>query len=339
MKAILRVGFFTVAVAVAMGLNAHAIQVSYSLNEVGGSGSITGGNPVALNERVEADLGTYQFSGSVLPDRVGLIGVSSGFRAAVSRYVPGFSPEPGGGLPGGGGGGEPSDGDTGLGGGGGPGDFPSTQWTQLTIDTSAAGTYQTFADINGLSATNEVGFVQFDWVVTGTSNLYFDAIGLGDVTVNDALSVAILRVTGDLGAPDTFIHTPSTSDFISDLESANLQVDSFLVPFDFTQLDEGETPQIGVDFEFAVETRLDVTNNDGLGNFEALFDANFSNTATLTDVTVLDANLNEIIGATVTDSFTGGSLVASSVPEPSSLALVMLVGCAGSIRRRRGQRC
>ena len=134
-KAILRIGFLTVAAIVSICQSVHAIQVSYSVDEVGGSGFIEGGAPTELNERVELDLGTYQFSGSVLPDRVGLIGVRSGFRAAVSRAVPGFTPEPGGGS--GGGGGETlPDSETG---GGGPGDFPSTEWDRVTIDTRAAG--------------------------------------------------------------------------------------------------------------------------------------------------------------------------------------------------------
>ena len=333
MKANFTIGVFAVAAIFLATSNAHAIQVSYSFNEAGGSGLIVGGAPTELNERVEADLGTYQFSGSVLPDRVGLIGVRSGFRAAVSRFVEGFSAESFGGGSAGGGGEALPDSETG---GGGPTDIPSTQWTNVTIDTRAAGTFQTLADINGLSATNDVGFVQFDWVVTGTSNLFLDATGFGDVTVNDALSVATLRATDDLAIPDSFIHDPSPgSDFINDLASANLRVESFLLPYDFTQLDAGETPQIGVDFEFAVETRLDITNNNDLGNFEALFDANFANTATLTNVTVLDSDQNAIFGASVVDSFTGTSLVASSVPEPSCAMACLLAGFVGSLGRRR----
>jgi hypothetical protein len=311
----------------------YAVQVSYSVDEVGGSGLIIGDDPIELNERVEADLGTYQFTGSIRPDRVGLIGVRSGFRAAVSRFIPGFSPEPGGGGPIGGGGGEAPDSDTGV---GGPGDFPSTEWTRVTIGTRAAGTYQTLADINGLGDT-DVGYVSFNWAVTGTSSLFLDATGPGDATVIDALSVATIRPTEDLLIPDTFIHAPSAQDgnFISDVSAANLQFESFMVPFDFTQLGEGETPQIDVDFEFIVETRLEITNNNDLGNFEALFDADFANTATLTSVTVLDANEEPIEGASVVDSVTQASLVAATVPEPSSLLFLTSIGCAAGLRRTR----
>ena len=311
MKTTVCLGFFVVATIFLATSNAHAIQISYSLNEAGGSGLIVGGDPTELNERVEADIGTYQFSGSVLPDRTGLIGVRSGFRSAVSRFVEGFSAESSGGDSGGGGGETLPDSETG---GGGPGDIPSTEWTQVTIDTRAAGTFQTLADINNLGDTS-IGFVRFDWVVTGTSNIFLDATGPGDVTVDDAVSVAILRETGDLAVPDSFIHEPTPGDFINDLTSANLQVESFFLPYDFTQLDVGETAQIDVDFEFVVETRLDITNNNDLGNFEALFDADFSNTATLTNVTVLDNNRREILGASVVDSFTGTGLVALGCPR------------------------
>ena len=52
------------------------------------------------------------------------------------------------------------------------------------------------------------------------------------------------------------------------------------------------------DFQLAVSTRLDIENVDDLGNFEALFDADFSNTATLFNITVLDENQAPISGAT-----------------------------------------
>ena len=102
-------------------------------------------------------------------------------------------------------------------------------------------------------------------------------------------------------------------------------------------MDQSDVPNVEypVDFELAVETRLNITNNNGLGNFEALFDANFSNTATLSAVTVLDSNQQLISGASVVVAGTNQSLVASSVPEPSSLVVLMLVGCAGGLRRRR----
>ena len=117
-------------------------------------------------------------------------------------------------------------------------------------------------------------------------------------------------------------------------------MDSFLVPYDINQLSDGEIPLINVDFELEVATRLNITNDltafgERLGTFEALFDADFSNTATLTTVTVLDSGGVELPGASVFVAGTTQSLVASSVPEPSSLVVLMLAGCAGSIRRRR----
>ncbi len=141
--------------------DASAIQVSYTLLEEGGSGTLSGIAATQMDEYFDAQLGTYQFTGSIEPDRLGLIGVSSGFRAAVSRFVPGFSPEPGGG---GFGGDVMGDDDPGFGAGGPP---PTTEWTRVTIDTRAAGTFETLAEINGLSPTNEVGYIQFDWESRG----------------------------------------------------------------------------------------------------------------------------------------------------------------------------
>jgi len=306
--------------------NAHALQVSYTLSEQGDVDIDTSGsNATALDVNVPGDQGDYRFFGSVVPDRVGLIGVSSGFQAAVNRVVPGVTPA------------QTSGGSTG---GGGPGFDPVTTWDRITIDTIAAGTFQTLAEVNGLSSSNSTGFVQFDWVVTGVSSLFLDAGDgtlFGNVTVEEAASVARLGVTGDLSIPDAIVHspTPGNNGLISDVMSADLQVNSFLVPYDFNQLNDRQNPLVNVDFELAVSTRLNITNDDNLGNFEALFDANFSNTATLTNVTVLDSNQNPILGASVVDAGTGQSIVASSVPEPSSLVMIVLIGCAGGVRRKR----
>ena len=333
MKTMLRIGFLTVAALFTLAPSAYAIQVSYTLNEVGGSGVVMGGDPFELEERVFADIGTYQFSGSVLSERTGLIGVSSGFRALVSRFEQGFSPDPVFENPGPDLGEEPDDSDLGI---GPPGLGPVTLWDRVTIDTRAAGTFETVAEISGLDLVNDsTGFVQFDWVVTGISNLALDAGLLGQVTVEEARSVTTLGFTGDSSIPDAFLHdpTPGANGFINDVSLANLQVESFLVPFDFNQLNNGENPLINVDFELAVETRLNVTNDNNLGNFDALFNADFSNTATLTNVTVLNSAEQPILNASVFVEGTTESLVA--VPEPSSMVVLTLVGCAGIIRRRR----
>jgi hypothetical protein len=205
--------------------------------------------------------------------------------------------------------------------------------------------FSTKAEINGLSPTNNVGFVRFDWVITGVSSLFLDTgdgeFGTG-VTVSDASSLAtIVALTEPESFSDSSLHSPvrGVNGSTEDLNVVNLQAESFLVPYDFQQLAEGEIPTLDVAFEFSASTSLDITNDNDLGSFEALFDADFSNTATLASVTVLDSNELEIPDTSVVDAVTGSSLVASTVPEPSPLMLVALVGCAGSIRRRRRVTC
>ena len=75
--------------------SANALQVSYSFSEMGDvtvSGS--GSDATSLNVNVPGDQGDYRFTGSVVPDRVGLIGVSTGFQAAVNRIVDGVTRTP-----------------------------------------------------------------------------------------------------------------------------------------------------------------------------------------------------------------------------------------------------
>lgn len=346
MKAILRIGFLTVVALFMVVPSAHAIQLTYNLDEQGGDGMFSGiltsdgSTRIDQDETIETSQGTYQFTGSILPNRTGLIGVSSGFRAAVGRAVPGFTPETSSGVNNGSSG-EAPDSDTGD---FGPFEEPFTDWTRVTIDTSATGTFEVEAVIDGLSVdeVNNVGFVRFDWVVSGISELFLDATGFGNVTIEEAVSAATLRSSATEIFPDGFIHdpTPESSSFLNDVLSDNLEVDSFLVPVDLNQVDDLGNLVFDVDFELAVSTRLNITNDlvDGvrLGNFEALFNADFSNTATLTNVVVLeDDGLTPIGNASVVDRVSGGSLVASSVPEPTSLVVLMLVGYAGGIRRRR----
>jgi len=109
---------------------------------------------------------------------------------------------------------------------------------------------------------------------------------------------------------------------------------SFLIPYDTSGLQPGDVPQIEVDFQLVIDANLEVTNATEFGGgFTADFDADFSNTATLTNVTVLDDSQVPIAGASVVDSFTGQGLVA--VPEPSTAIMLIMAGCVGAAHRRR----
>ena len=50
MKALSRIGFLTVAALFMVTQNAHALQATYSVNEVGGSGLIQGSIPASTRE-------------------------------------------------------------------------------------------------------------------------------------------------------------------------------------------------------------------------------------------------------------------------------------------------
>ena len=328
MKANLSIEFFAVAILFMVMSNAHAVQVDYTIEQRGTSGNLdfSETSPDFIDDTIETDISKYRVTGSVKPDRVGLIGVRTGFTAAVAKELEGFTAD-GGFLPDGG---EATD-DIPVD----PGGGSMFGWDRVSIDTSAVGSFTTRADINGLTEFNNVGYVRFDWVITGISSILVDADqGFGDFDVTDAVTIAKLDSGVDIF--DSFAHapTPGPDDSINDSEPAVLRQESFLLPYDTNQLAPGEVPQIDVDFVFTVESRLNVTNTEG-GGFVGIFDADFSNTATLTSVTVFDDNDNILEAASVVDSFTGQSLVASSVPEPSTLVMLVLAGCAGSIRRRR----
>ncbi len=329
LKANLRIELFAVAILFMVMSNAHAVQVNYKIEQRGISGDLNFSetSPDFIDDTIETDISKYRVTGSVKPDRVGLIGVRTGFTAAVAKELEGFTSD-GGGLPEGG---QDSDENTSDTGGG-----EMFGWDRVSIATSAVGSFTTRADINGLDDYKGVGFVRFDWVIDGISSIFVDADqGFGDFEVTDAITIAKLDSGVDIF--DSFAHapTPGPDDSISDSEPAVLQQESFLLRYDTNQLASGEVPQLDVDFEFTVESRLNVTNTEG-GAFVGIFDADFSNTATLSNVTVLGSDgVTVIETASVVDSFTGQSLVASSVPEPSTLVMLVLAGCAGTIRRRR----
>ena len=146
LKAVLRIGRFTLAILLLVVPHANADEVTFDLNEGGptagglasGSGVLLPDGSTVLNQVVDNRLGTYQFTGNVRPARTGLIGVSTGFRAVVSRFVEGFSIDRDDGAPLDDFGPMLDDGDIGdLD----PGPPPTTEWTRIQVDTRAAGTF------------------------------------------------------------------------------------------------------------------------------------------------------------------------------------------------------
>lgn len=341
MKAIQTIGFFVVAAIFLATSNAHAVQVTYRVEQTGISGDFTFGvgesQPAFLNQFISTEVSNYQLTGSVNPDRAGLIGVSSGFSADTFQESPLDFPTSGidggfvdngdfvddGRLP---------DSDFGPPGG----DAQPFGWNRIEVDTRAVGSFQTIAQINGLTDFNDIGFVEFEWAVTGSSSIFVDVVQeAGDVTVVEAGSLATLTPALLTQTPDSFIHLPTigADGSINDTRPSVLEAETFTLPFDQIQLDDGEIPLIAVDFELSVETRFLATSNNQAGVFTSIFDANFSNTATLTRVTVLDNEGAPITRAEVVDRATGLSLVA--VPEPSAAIVLLLAGSTYAIRRRR----
>ena len=338
LKPVLRIGFLTVAALLMLVTNVHAVQVSYSFNETGGAGLFSGSEATFLDQALITDAGDYQFTGSVEPERVGLIGVRTGFVADVRRVNvtsppplpceseedPCFSPPP----------------------------TIETLWDRVQIETRAAARYGTTAIVNTVDDFNGNGFIQFDWRITGTSSIQLGGqelvstldprfvpghVGVSGINATTLATIGFVEESevGSDSLPDAFLHDPVIGERQTiDFRSASLGLESILVPIDLT-----DSNVVDVNFEFAVSTSLDVTRTSEFASILAIHDADFSNTATLESVTVFEeddfGNLVEVNGATVTDAITGQSLVASTVPEPSTAVILILAGCAGSIRRRR----
>jgi len=393
LKTASRIGCFAITAFFLLISNAQAYQLTYDIRQQGDAGNFRFGvgesEPVVLNRFRDTEISRYQVTGRVVPERPGLIGVSTGFMAAVDRNLEGFFqlpvPEQNEPLI------EEDDGFVD------PNPPPPIfiGWDTVSIRTTARGSFETLADIRGLSEFNETGFVRLDWEVTGTSNIVVDINpGFGGFEVNRATVTAALSSSQAGGLPDIFIQDalsgndggagpdggggfdggfgpdgsgldgsgldgsgpdgfepgdssssgsmsnsfsppPFGGDLsINDFDVGSLQQLSFLIPYDTSGLQPGDVPQIEVDFQLVIDANLEVTNATEFGGgFTADFDADFSNTATLTNVTVLDDSQVPIAGASVVDSFTGQGLVA--VPEPSTAIMLIMAGCVGAAHRRR----
>ena len=209
-------------------------------------------------------------------------------------------------------------------------------WNSVSASARAVGGLVDTAIIDGVPG-QAGGFIEFLWSVTGISTIELDPQIASDAYfINELSTVAILNPSeGGGDSVEVFRDEPSVPPGTTSVSS--------LVPGFFSQqvfaVDWFAGQDFDVFFELATTSRLDVTNLDAAG-FEAVVDADFTNTGTLQEIRIFDNAGNLLPGATLTSTDPLGPDYASLiVPEPASGAslafLFVMVACGVRIRRRR----
>jgi len=326
LKTVLSIELVIAAFILMVTSHVQADELTYSVVQESEIAPLNAGDTFfgpEFNETVGTPISQFEVSGSVTPSPVGLIGVSTSFNAIVATSADGFVP----------GADDVTNADF-------QPDLAPFAWDRVTIETTATGAFNSTALITGLSEFNTVGAVQFEWEITGTSQIQLDVdTGVNDVGVLGANTIA--QLSSSFGIPDAFTHLPTLGPTIDDFEVASLEQDTIILQFNDANLLSQPNPVFDVDFEFSVSSFLDInsgTVGDG-ASFTSDFDADFTNTARLASITVFDTAGDVIEGAQVVDSITLQSLVVApapaSVPEPATAMILVFAGCVAGVRRRR----
>ena len=199
-------------------------------------------------------------------------------------------------------------------------------WDRVMAQANALASLETLALVQDFGTANG-GLVQFNWIVTGSSHIHLDTTGFNQVGVTDLSTTAVLTSSQPGGGlPMTVVHefpsSASNDEVFDEMLPTASDVIQYFVPW-------SPNTQIPVFFEMSTAARMEIRNFDA-GKFDALLDADYSNTSTLESVIILDDDGAEIVGATLVaeDGF-----VFPSIPEPSN-SLMTLVGLVAFLRRR-----
>lgn len=165
-------------------------------------------------------------------------------------------------------------------------------WFDLAASARAKSTLIDFGIVQDFGGATG-GLIQFTWIVTGTSDILLDATGPNLLLVQDLNTSGILTSNVDTDVPDILINDVADNRFVSG-SGSNAKIESlrpevaefqeFFVPWEANS-------EVPVFFELDVQSTLEVQNFDAAG-FRANVDADFSNTATLDQVRIFDADGN-----------------------------------------------
>jgi hypothetical protein len=173
--------------------------------------------------------------------------------------------------------------------------------------------------VTALGAGTGDGFLQFMFIMSGTFTELADAFS-GD------------GFNPNLPGPHFFAHS-----------QASLGVNSvFATVFGGSAITLNVPITLGVD-QLLTTTFSTIVSADILVSEGYRVTADFLNTATLSGALILDSSMNPIVGASLVSAggYTYGNLTdppPNAVPEPSTLALLLIGAGSAVVRRRRGGR-
>ncbi len=209
------------------------------------------------------------------------------------------------------------------------------QFDQLTAQATSTTMLSDTVRVTGLP-NGTMGFIQFNWALTGVSSLSA-AESSGHTVLLDNYQVDVdLSITapGQAFPPFASTLTPSVLGINNSSTSRTQGVPSgaIILPVNFTA-----GTDIPVDFTLTTDVSMSINPMDTVGfQFVGNLHADYDNTAVLSGVSFFDVGMNPMSGVGLESTMGKGSYNVTAVPEPSAFALGFIVlGCTAGARFMR----
>ncbi len=206
-------------------------------------------------------------------------------------------------------------------------------WNSVSATARAVGGLVDTAFVDGVPG-QVGGFVEFSWTVDGQSNIDLNPVGTAK---SNAYIIDVLNTTASLtsseGVPDDFVDDQRPPIGTTSVNTSTSTPELFEVQVFAVDWFAGQ--DFDVLFELETTAKLSIVNGDAAG-FTSTVDANFTNTAVLSQIRIYDQQGNILPDATITSRTDPTGIVYAdfvAVPEPSAGLFGLLMATAfGAIR-------
>lgn len=207
-------------------------------------------------------------------------------------------------------------------------------WDSTQVTASHSAQLVDTAFVEGVQGQTG-GFIEFFWDITGGSTILVDPKLAGDAyRINELFTTTFFNTLEENAAPELLINDQSNPGLGQTVVDS--RVEGFFEPV-VVAVDWLVGEEIDVFFELKTAAALGIMNLDAAG-FEATLETDFSNTATMMAINIYDENGDLLEDARLVGE--GGFVYdppGVAIPEPSSAAILLGVGCLFAARRRRAR--
>lgn len=284
------------------------LESSYSFEQKGNTnyGMGMGPLPIDLNETHTTPISTYAFDVQAIPTTPTELKASVGFTVDIDQRN------------------------------------SDTTWESVKVQAISKSSFIDTAFVQGVQGFSG-GTIQITWALSGISDVVLDATGPNGLWVTDLATTALLTSSVPTDIPDLFVNDlipladkrpgpPGIPDgrilgnaILEGHQPESTGFQTFVVEWSAGQ-------PVHLFFDLEVASMLEVYNFDAAG-FHADLAADFSNTATLSQVLILGPNGETLDGQLVGND--SGVFAPAAVPEPSVQLFWGLLACCVAFSRTR----